>query len=120
MIKESGGMIIHPHPFREEFYIPEVRLYPEYVDGVEAYNATHCSPKSEAHWNPEFDVSARNYAEKYNFPITAGSDTHSVELLGGGMVFGRKLADINDFILAVKNKEALDYLDGRKNFKEEA
>lgn len=120
MVKESGGMVIHPHPFREEFYIPEIRLYPEYVDGVEAYNAMHCSPDGGTHWNPEFDVKARNYSEQYHLPVTAGSDTHSVELLGGGMVFGRKLKDINDFIKAVKGREALDYLDGTKKFQEEA
>ena len=120
MVKESGGMVIHPHPFREEFYIPEIRLYPEYVDGVEAYNATHCSLESGAHWNPEFDVKAQDYARKYSLPMTAGSDTHSVELLGGGMVFGRKLRDVNDFIKAVQDREALDYLDGTKKFQEEA
>ena len=32
---------MHAHPYREEAYIPEVRLFPEFVDGVEGINAAH-------------------------------------------------------------------------------
>lgn len=112
MVHADGGLVIHPHPFREEDYIPEVRLFPEYVDGVEAYNATHVSEKSMAHRNPLFDERAREYAEKYHFPMTAGSDTHRTALLGGGMVFHREISDIHDFCKAVVNRECVAFLDG--------
>ncbi len=119
LVHEGGGIVIHPHPFREEYYIPEIRLFPEWVDGVEGYNATHCSPKSFAHVNPEFDVRARAYASKYEFPMTAGSDTHRTDLLGGGMVFERKLLDIHDFCKAVMKRECVEFLDGTKAFLKE-
>ena len=32
LVKTSGGMVVHAHPFRDEFYIPEIRLYPDLVD----------------------------------------------------------------------------------------
>lgn len=34
-------MVIHAHPYREAPYIPEIRLYPDYVDGVEVYNVSN-------------------------------------------------------------------------------
>lgn len=113
MVHAGGGIVIHPHPYRAADYIPEIRLFPEYIDGVETYNATHSSPKSLHHNHPEFDVKAREYAAKYDFPETAGSDTHTVDLLGGGMVFERKLRDIHDFCQAVMNREAAELRDGR-------
>ncbi len=112
LVHEGGGLIIHPHPFREEWYIPEIRLFPEYIDGVECYNATHCCPKSLHHHGPEFDVQAREYAKKYDFVMTAGSDSHHLPMLGGGMVFDRKLSDIHDFISAVRNRECVEFRDG--------
>lgn len=108
LVHNGGGMVIHAHPFREEIYIPEIRLFPEYVDGVEGVNATHSSFRSESHNNPLYDEEAQKYALKYNLPITAGSDIHDTNLLCGGMGFQRKLMDIGDFIKAVLNKE--DYI----------
>ncbi len=97
LVHSNGGMIIHAHPFREEFYIPEVRLFPEYVDGVETLNASHGLGSS-------FDSKALEYALKYDFPQTGGSDIHSVNLSGGGMAFPYKLDSIEDYITAVKNR----------------
>ena len=33
LVKEAGGMMIHAHPYREEVYIPEIRLFPEAITG---------------------------------------------------------------------------------------
>ncbi|MBQ0041781.1 MAG: histidinol-phosphatase [Lachnospiraceae bacterium] len=115
MVHEGGGMVIHPHPFREEWYIPEIVLYPEYCDGVETVNATHESIRSKAHNNPEFDVRALEYAKKHNMPQTAGSDIHSVNLLYGGMAFGRRLTDIKDYIKAVQGREKCILLTGNES-----
>lgn len=108
LIHEAGGMVIHAHPFREEYYIPEIRLYPEYVDGVEGINATHSNHKSKAHTGKIFDDRAVDYGRQHALPLTAGSDIHRTDLFGGGMAFKRKLKSIQDFIDAVLNGE--DYL----------
>ena len=108
MIREAGGMVIHAHPYREEYYIPEVRLFPENVDGVEGVNATHSSHLSLHHNNPEFDKRAIAYAAEHHLPLTAGSDIHATQLLCGGMAFKRKLHSIEDFCYAILSGE--DYL----------
>ncbi len=99
LIHEAGGMVIHAHPFREAGYIPEVRLFPEYIDGVEGINSCN---------RPEFDRKAIAYAAKYGFPMTAGSDIHNTRLLGGGVAFKRRLESVEDYCSAVLGGE--DYL----------
>jgi hypothetical protein len=96
IIHSGGGVVVHAHPFRKAFYIKEIRLFPEYIDGVEAVNATHSSPYAG---EPalEYNERALEYAKKLGVFITGGSDTHSVNLLDGGMAFSEKLRDVNDF-----------------------
>lgn len=108
LIHEAGGMVIHAHPFREEWYIPKVRLFPEAVDGVEGINATHSNPLSISHNNPEYDTLAVAYAKKHRLPITAGSDIHDSRLFGGGVAFARKITSAKDYCRAVLGGE--DYL----------
>ncbi len=116
LVDSSGGIVIHAHPYREEWYIPEIRLYPEYVHGVEVINATHSNPKSTSHKDPDYNPLALAYAKKYNFPMTAGSDVHSTNMFGGGMCFKRRLKDIHDFVVAVKNRECVSLTDGVETF----
>lgn len=118
LVHAAGGIVSHAHPFREEPYIPQIRLYPEYVDAVEGVNATHSSPVSLSHKNPAFNVRALAYGRKHNLSFTAGSDQHTTTMIGGGMVFERKLADIHDFCRAVLAKEAVELLDGSKSLVE--
>jgi len=108
LMKEAGAMMIHAHPFREEDYIPEIRLFPEFVDGVEGINATHSNSKSTGHNNPLYDERALAYANEHHLPMTAGSDIHNINLLGGGMAFKRRLSSISDFVKAVLEGE--DYI----------
>ncbi|MCI5701014.1 MAG: PHP domain-containing protein [Lachnospiraceae bacterium] len=108
LIHDAGGMVIHAHPFREEWYIPEIRLFPDYVDGVEGINATHSSRKSTSHNKTEFDDKAVQYAREHHLPMTAGSDIHSTYLFGGGMAFKRRLTSVQDFCSAVLSDE--DYV----------
>lgn len=100
-------MVVHAHPYREECYIPEIRLYPEYVDAVEGINATHSNHKSVSHNNPEYDKRAIAYADEHHLPITAGSDIHSTNLLGGGVLFKKRLHSIQEYIQMIM---AGDYL----------
>ncbi len=105
LIHGAGGMVIHAHPYREEWYIPEIRLFPEWVDGVEGINATHSSSKSISHNDPNYDTLAIAYAKKHDLPMTAGSDIHSTNLFGGGMAFATKLTSVQDFCQRVKRRE---------------
>lgn len=107
-IHEAGGMVIHAHPFREEPYIPEIRLFPQYVDGVEGINATHSSHLSKSHNDPAFDRKAIAYSQKHQLPMTAGSDVHSTYIFGGGVAFRRKLHDVRDYCEAIRSGE--DYV----------
>lgn len=114
LVHEGGGIVCHAHPFREASYISEIRLFPEYVDAVEGINASHSSFAKRSLQHPEYNERALAYAEKHNFPLTAGSDQHNTDMVWGGMVFPRKLTDIRDFSRAVLNREALQLLDGTK------
>lgn len=97
IIHEGGGIVVHAHPFREAFYIPKIRLYPEWVDGVEGINAAHSSPYQTNDIHPDWDEKAKNYAKEHKLPLTAGSDVHSTHVLYGGMAFADKICDANDF-----------------------
>jgi len=113
LVHQGGGMVVHAHPFREEFYIPKILLFPKQVDAVETVNATHSNHKSGAHFNPKFNEKAFAYAKKYGLPMTAGSDLHNAEkMFLGGMLFQRKLEDESDFIKAVIGKEKCQLTDG--------
>lgn len=112
LVHESGGIISHAHPFREETYIPQIRLFPEYVDAVEGVNGMHTSPASSGHKDPLFNKRALAYGKEHNLPFTAGSDQHTTAMIGAGMVFSRRLTDIHDFTKSVMNREAIAFLDG--------
>ncbi|MCI9428898.1 MAG: histidinol-phosphatase [Lachnospiraceae bacterium] len=108
LVHAGGGLVIHAHPFREEYYIPQIRLFPAHVDGVEGINATHSNSRSLSHNDRTFDDRAVAYAREHGLVMTAGSDIHTTRLLGGGMAFRRKLKDGEDFVSAVRNQE--DYI----------
>lgn len=114
LVHADGGIVVHAHPYREEFYIPQIRLYPEYIDAVEAVNACHSGYLSHSHNNPEFNVKALSYAKEYNFPMTAGSDVHGTELLYGGMAFKEEITDIRAFMDAILSRKECLYLDGNE------
>lgn len=107
LISSAGGMVVHAHPYREEWYIPEIRLYPEYVDAVEGINATHSNHKSKSHNDPEFDKRAIAYANAHQLPMTAGSDIHSTNMFGGGVLFRKRLSSIQEYIELIKSGDYL-------------
>ena len=108
IIHSGGGIVVHAHPYREAFYIKEIRLYPEYIDAVEGLNASHLSFYGSPD-NRIFNDKALKYAKDLKMAITGGSDTHNTRLMGGGMAFPRKLKDIHDFADMIKNAQADDY-----------
>ncbi len=112
LVHEAGGMVIHAHPFREEHYIPEVRLFPEWVDGVEGINAAHHQYFGIGRDKRGFDKEAIAYARVHHFPMSAGSDIHSTALFGGGVAFRRKLTSAKDYVRAILQDEDRVLTDG--------
>ena len=68
LVHRDGGYISHAHPFREDWYIDTIRLFPRKCDAVEIINS--CRRQSE-------NDMAKLYADHYGLPYTAGSDNHS-------------------------------------------
>lgn len=95
---EQGGMVIHAHPFRDRPYIPQIRLFPKSVDGVEVVN--YGNHESENH-------NAFRYAKEYNLPITGGSDGHTTRIHGGGIKCTKELNSIQDYIALIKSREEI-------------
>ena len=109
LVREQGGLVMHAHPFREEAYIPRVRLFPELVDGVEGINATHSSHLSTSHNDPRFDERAIAYAREHDLPMSAGSDVHSTLMLGGGIAFQVPLVSGRDYVERIRGRKE-DYI----------
>lgn len=126
LVHNAGGMVIHAHPFRQRNYIPETRLFPDFVDGVEAINAAHNKPDSEKYgYSDEYEDNLANprafeYANKHGLPTTGGSDMHSIHLYNGtGTLFKKPLNSIKDYMDAIlSHGETNDYIlcDGRAYF----
>lgn len=100
-VKADGGMIIHAHPFREAPYIREIRLFPDYVDGVEVFNV------GNEKLGESFNDDALKYAISNDLPKTGGTDSHNCKHHSGGMIFDHKLNTIYDYIKAVKANEGI-------------
>ncbi|MFW6457109.1 MAG: PHP domain-containing protein [Planctomycetota bacterium] len=66
-VHEAGGYIVHAHPFREGVEL--IQLMPDKVDAVEVLNAGR---------SDDANVHARDFADSFGLPKTAGSDIHSV------------------------------------------
>ena len=41
IVHEAGGIVFQAHPYREESYIPKIRLFPDDVDGIEVFNGSN-------------------------------------------------------------------------------
>ena len=116
IIHSGGGIVVQAHPYREEKYIPEVRTYPEYADGIEGINATHTSPISKNHKNDTWNRDAVKLALDHDLTITAGSDIHSVTLFGGGILTDSILNSPQDYIDLLKSKSMYLLTDGYEVF----
>jgi len=96
-VDEAGGLVIHAHPFREESYIPQVRLFPRHCHAVETCNMSNIVR------GPGYNEKAALYARKQGLPATGGSDAHHVNALHGGIRFERPPASLTDFIATIKS-----------------
>lgn len=104
-IKRDGGMVIQAHPYRMRWYIKEVRLYPDYVDGVEGINNSN---------EEEHNFKAIAYAKEHGFFMTEGTDCHGPMNYIGGMLFDHRLTSPKDFMDTLKSKQGYRLLTAEK------
>ena len=76
MAKEKNGFIIVPHPFDKmrDGIGNKLEDILNYIDVIEVFNA-HCL------FN-KYNNKAKDFAEKHNIPMIAGSDSHSTAEIG--------------------------------------
>ncbi len=95
LVHKSGGFISHAHPFREDWYIDMIRLFPRKCDAVEVINS--CRKQFE-------NDMAKQYADNYGLIYTAGSDNHRAEQPRlSGICTNEPLRDIGHFINVLKS-----------------
>ena len=96
---QGGAVIIQAHPFRERDYIDHIQLFPRDIDGVEAINAAHLGEEGK-----RMNARAFAYAEMFNLPVTAGSDSHSVgRMFGGGIEVAEKMTCPADYLTHLRD-----------------
>ena len=96
-IHKAGGFVIQAHPFRERYYISDIRLSLDYVDAIEVYNQGDTEEQIRR---------AYEYAENLGLPMTAGTDIHSIhdrEVLGG-LALTKNINTIEELIEEIKLK----------------
>ena len=106
---ESGAVLVHAHPFREAGYLQEIKLVPQWIDGVEVYNGGN----AEQIYNDR----AKWFAEQYGFVQTGGSDNHHTWFNKlSGIYTDKPLMSIDDYVKAVKNNTiaGIIYPDGKE------
>ena len=67
LVHDSGGFIVHAHPFREAFYIDMIRLLPRKVDAIESFNACRSDFENKL---------ADEYADNYSLLKIFATDNH--------------------------------------------
>ncbi len=113
LIHSVGGLVVQAHPYREADYVDEVLTFEQYVDGIEMFNAAHCTVRSDGNDRSIWNEKAVALANANNLPGTAGSDQHNTKLMGGGTAFPTPLKDIQDYIRRIKNNEDHVLTDGK-------
>lgn len=95
-VRNAGGFIIQAHPFRERFYISDIRLALDYVDAIEVLNIGDELKHSRR---------AYEYAKNVGIPMTAGSDIHSIINFPtvAGVALENKISSIEELIDAIKS-----------------
>lgn len=91
LIHNAGGFICQAHPYREAPYLYMIRLYPNYIDAVEAFNGGNAKARC--------NLLANFFADTYGLPKTAGSDLHDANSFrGSGMAFDEEINSIDDYV----------------------
>lgn len=109
LARQSGGLIIRAHPYREAPYIASpAQIAPDLIDGIEVNNGRSDDPDN---FNPKAWAYARSHPALLR---TAGTDIHDAAFAGvSGMVFPYPLRDIYHFVQALKDGDGLLIIDGQ-------
>ena len=99
LIRGAGGFVIQAHPFRERYYVSDIRLSLDYVDAIEVLNMG------------DMDVHTRRsieYAKNLGLPVTAGSDIHSIVdfPVVGGVGVEKKISTAEELIKEIREGRA--------------
>lgn len=96
-IRKAGGFTIQAHPFRERYYISDIRLSLDYVDAVEVYNQGDTDEQTRRNYE---------YAKKLGLPMTAGTDVHSIHdrEVVGGVGLEKKISTVEELIEEIRAK----------------
>lgn len=103
-LRENGALVIQAHPFRQDYYIDHIRIYPDCIDGMEVVNANRTESENKI---------AMIYADEYKLLKTAGSDNHlaSAQIHFAGMASETPIVSEEDFIKRIKsNKLSIFYI----------
>lgn len=105
MMMEAGALVVQAHPYREDFYIDHIRLFPRSVHAVETLNS--CQPAG-------VNEMAALYAQHYALLTTWGSDNHwagkvfdvlrrkGLQPVIAGMSADEPLESVEDYIRLIK------------------
>ena len=94
-VHSEGGLIVHAHPFREDWYIDMIRLVPRECDGCEVINS--CRKDLE-------NSMASFYADMYGLRRTAGSDNHHAKQSRlSGISTHERIQSIEDFTRIIRS-----------------
>ena len=97
-VHEQGGVVVSAHPFRHnrrglEWYLDILKG----VDAIEILNGSTL---------PDAAMVAVQYARKYGFAITGGSDCHYPDKVGiCATYFPNEIKTMDDLVSAIRNRE---------------
>ena len=93
--RANGITVVQAHPLRDGKCVPK----PELVDGFEVINS---NPRHE-----NFDDQVWEIARQYNLPVSAGSDAHRDEDIGGAaMLSENEIKTVEDYLELLKSGKA--------------
>lgn len=96
-VSKYGGIVIHAHPFRNRSYISKIRLYPHLIHGVEVFNGDNTDAENQ---------NAFVFAKQYDLPMTAGSDSHHLDIICSGIYTEKPIESIDDYIHMILARES--------------
>lgn len=99
VVHAAGGLVYQAHPYRARDYIrnPFPLECLDLLDGIEVYNAGN---------EPEWNESARVFAEERGIACIAGSDGHTIGTAGrAGIATRERIACNDDLVRILKNNE---------------
>ena len=106
VVHAAGGLVYQAHPYRARDYIrnPFPLECLDLLDGIEVYNAGN---------EPEWNETARIFAEERGIACIAGSDGHKIGTAGrAGIVTKERIGTNDDLVRILKNKEYEIFING--------